>query len=108
MHNTALVGECHVGTDEHVLGDGLAEDFDTEDISNDFFGLALQVGMYKGYVIIGDDNVAKGRKAFFYPLKNCLELLWQVRGKGADLYLDGIWETVTQMLEFLVGCACGY
>lgn len=34
VDDTALVGEGHVGACEDVVGDGLAEDFDTEDVGN--------------------------------------------------------------------------
>ena len=41
MHDAALVGEGHVGACEDVVGDGLAEDFDAEDVSDTvFFELA--------------------------------------------------------------------
>ena len=34
VHDAALVGEGHVGACEDVVGDGLAEDFDAEDIGD--------------------------------------------------------------------------
>lgn len=34
MDEAPLVGEGHVGTCEDVVGDGLAEDFDAEDVGD--------------------------------------------------------------------------
>lgn len=34
MHDAALIGEGHVGACEDVVGDGLAEDFDAEDVGD--------------------------------------------------------------------------
>lgn len=39
----SLVRDGRVGTDEHVVADGLTEDFDFEDVGDDFFGFAVEV-----------------------------------------------------------------
>jgi len=95
MYDTALVGECHVGADEDVICDCLTEDFDTENVCNYFFGLALEIGVDEGNVIVGYDNISECRKALFYSLEGFvsfrsillgLQLAWKkVR---AYLYLD--------------------
>lgn len=38
MDDTALVGEGHIRARQHVVGDGLPEDFDAEDVSYSVFG----------------------------------------------------------------------
>jgi hypothetical protein len=45
VHEAALVRERHVGAHEDVVGYGLAEDLDAEDVGDDFFGFALEVGV---------------------------------------------------------------
>jgi len=60
VYDAALVGESHVGADEDVVGNGLAEDFDAEDVGDYFFGFALEVGVHEGDVVVGDDYVAEG------------------------------------------------
>ena len=68
MHDAALVRESHVRAHEHVVGDGLAEDFDAQDVGDYFFGFALEVWVDEGDVVVGDDYVAEGGEAFFYSL----------------------------------------
>ena len=60
MYDTAGIGECHVGADKHIVGDGLPEDFDAEDISDYLFGFALDIGMDKGDVVVSGDYVSEG------------------------------------------------
>ena len=60
MYDAALVGKCHVGTYEDVVGDGLTEDFDAEDVGDYFFGFALEIGVDEGDVVVGDYDVSKG------------------------------------------------
>ena len=47
-----MVGESHVGADENVICDCLAEDFDAKNICNYFFGFALQVRVNKGDMVV--------------------------------------------------------
>jgi hypothetical protein len=46
----------------------LAEYFDAEDVSDYFFGFALEVRVDEGDVVVGDDYVAEGGEPFFYSL----------------------------------------
>ena len=55
-----MVGERHVGADEHVVGDGLAEYFDAQDVGDYFFRFAFEVWVHEGDVVVGDDYVAEG------------------------------------------------
>ena len=68
MHDSSLVGQCHVGTDKDVIGDGLTENFDTKNIGDYFFGFAFEIGVDKCDVVIGDYDISKSRETFFYSL----------------------------------------
>ena len=59
---------------------------DSEDITDDFFGFAGEIGVDEGDVVVGADAVTKGGEAFFDTLD-----------------LDAIGEGVADMLEFLIG-----
>ena len=59
VNDSSLVGESHVGSDEDVIGDGLAKNFDTEDVGDDLLGLALDIRVDEGDVVIADDDVAE-------------------------------------------------
>jgi hypothetical protein len=52
MDDTTLVGQGHVRAYEDVVGDGLAEDFDSKDISDYFFGFALEIGVDEGNMVV--------------------------------------------------------
>lgn len=68
VHDAALVGQRHVGADEHVVGDGLPEDVDAQHVGDYLFGFALEIGVYEGDVVVADYDVAEGGEALFYPL----------------------------------------
>lgn len=75
VHEAALVREGHVGADEDVVGDGLPEDLDAEDVGDDLLRLALEVGVDEGDVVVCGDDVAEGREALFYSLGGVSVLL---------------------------------
>ena len=52
MDDTTLVGKCHIGSDKDIVGNGLTENFNTEDIGNNFFGFALKIWMDKGDMVV--------------------------------------------------------
>lgn len=85
MHETTLVAQGTVGSDEDVTGDGLAEDLDTEDIAYQLLGLPVDVRVDKGNVVVAADDVTE-------------------RGESLldSLDLDGVWQTVSQVLQLLV------
>lgn len=60
MHDAALVGKGHVRTDEDIVGNGLAEDFDAEDVGDYFFGFALEVRMDEGDVVVRYNYISEG------------------------------------------------
>jgi len=60
VHDAACVRERHVRAHEHVIGYSLPEDFDAQYVGDYFFGLAFDVGVDEGDVIIGSDNVTEG------------------------------------------------
>jgi len=60
VHDAALVGKGHVRTDEDIVGNGLAEDFDAEDVGDYFFGFALEVRMDEGDVVVRYNYISEG------------------------------------------------
>jgi len=60
MYDTALVRNCTVTSNEDVIGNCLTEDFDFEDVSDDFFCLAVDVRVNKGDVVVAGDYVPEG------------------------------------------------
>jgi hypothetical protein len=91
VHDAALVTEAHVAAGQDVVGDGLAEDLDAQDVGDDLFRLALQVWVHERDVVVGADDVAERRQALLDSLDldavrdavaQVLQLL--VRGRGRD------------------------
>lgn len=74
MYQTTLVAEGHVAADEDVVGNGLPEDLDTEDVGDDLLCLALKIGVNEGDVVVGDDDVTERRQTLLYALN--LDLVW--------------------------------
>jgi hypothetical protein len=48
----------------------VAKDFNTQDVSNDFLRLSIQIRMYQRYIIIAGDYITKGREAFLDALNS--------------------------------------
>ena len=59
MEEAALVAEGTIGADKNLVSDGLTKYFDLENVSDNFFGFAVQVGMDEGYIVVTSNNVAK-------------------------------------------------
>lgn len=91
MHEAALVRERHVAACEHVGGDRLAEDFDAQGVGDDLFGLALEIRVHEGDVVVGADDVAQRGQSLFDALD-----------------LNRIRQRVAQVLQFLVGRRRGH
>jgi hypothetical protein len=89
VHEASLVGYSAITADEDVIGNGLAEYFYFEDVCDDFFGFAVEIGVDEGYVVVACDDVAQGGETFLHTLDR-----------------DGVGEAVPEVLEFLVG-GCG-
>ena len=85
VDDTTGVAQAHVGTNKDVVGDSLSEDLDTQDIGDNLLGLALQIGVDEGDVVVAANDVAEGGEALLDALN-----------------LDIIGDAVTQMLELLV------
>ena len=59
MDQSSVVADHTVSSDEHVVGDGVSEHFNTEGISDDFLSLLVKIGVDEGYVIVAGDAVTK-------------------------------------------------
>mmetsp|Transcript_23683 Transcript_23683/g.68472 ORF Transcript_23683/g.68472 Transcript_23683/m.68472 type:complete len:217 (+) Transcript_23683:227-877(+) len=68
MDHASLVGKLGVRTHQGLATYRLSKDFHAENITNDFFGFTIRVGMNQSNVIVGTNDIAQGRKAFFNPL----------------------------------------
>ena len=86
VNKTTLVGDRAITSDKDVIGNCLSEDFDLENIRNDFFGLTINVGVHESDVVVACNNVSECGKSLFYTLNG-----------------HGIGEGVPQVLELLVG-----
>lgn len=60
VHETAVVGDGAVTADEDVVGDGLPEDLDLEDIGNYLLRLAVDVGVDEGDIVVACNDIAEG------------------------------------------------
>lgn len=87
MYKPALVRDRAIAAHQDVIGDGLSEDLDLEDIGDDLLGLAVDVWVDEGDVVVARDDVSERGESLFYPLDR-----------------DGVWQRVSQVLELLVRC----
>lgn len=85
VDDTTSVAQAHVGTDKDVVGDCLSENLDTQNIGNDLLGLALQIGVDKGDVVVAANDVAECGQALLDALD-----------------LDIVGYAVAQVLQLLV------
>jgi hypothetical protein len=90
VDDSTVIGNGAVRSDEDVVGDGLSEDLDLEDVSDDFLSLPVDVWVHEGDVIVSGDDVAECRETLFDALNG-----------------DGVREGVAQVLELLVRCRTG-
>jgi hypothetical protein len=81
----AVVRDRAVGADEDVVGHGLAEDLDLEDVRDQLLRLPVDVGVHERDVVVRGDDVAERGQPLLDPLD-----LHRVR------------ERVAQVLELLV------
>lgn len=61
VDDSSLVGECHVRSDQDVVGNGLTENLDAENIGDDFLGFALNIWVDKCDMVVTDDYVSECR-----------------------------------------------
>ena len=90
MNESSVVCYGAIGAYEGVGGNGLTESFDSKGVHNDFFSFFGDIWMDEGDVVIGGNDVAKGRETFFQ-------------------FLDGyvVREGVSDVFEFGVGDGVG-
>lgn len=61
MHDASLVAQRHVAPRQHIVCDGLPENFNTQHIRYYLLCLALDVWVHEGDMIIATDYIAEGR-----------------------------------------------
>lgn len=59
MDQSSVVADHAVSTDKHVVSDGVSEHFNAKGISDDFFGLLVEIRVNECYVIVAGDAVTK-------------------------------------------------
>ena len=59
MHNTALIAQRHIRARQHIIRDGLPKNFHTEHICYYLLGLALDIGVYEGDMVVTAYHVPK-------------------------------------------------
>ena len=87
VNKTTLVGDRAITSDKDVISDCLSEDFDLENVRNDFFGLTINVGVHESNIVVACNDVSERGKALFYTLDR-----------------DRVWEGIPEVLKLLVGC----
>ena len=80
MDEAALIGQGAVGADEDVVGHGLSEHFDLEHVGQNLLGLAVQVRMDEGDVVVAGNHISESRETFFNSLDS-----HRVRERISDL-----------------------
>jgi len=90
VDDTTGVAQAHVRANKDIVGNRLSEYLDTQNIGNNLLGLALQIGVDEGDVVVAANDVAESGKTLLDTL---------------NLYIIG--DAVAQMLELLIGCAGG-
>jgi len=86
----SLVVETAVAAHQRVVGDRVTEDLHTQHVRHDFLGLAVNIRVDEGDVVVADDDVTKGRKTLLDTLDD-----------------DGLREGVTDVEHLLIGAGVG-
>jgi hypothetical protein len=60
MHETTLIGDRTIASNEDVICYGLSEYFDLEDIRDNFLGLPIDIGVDESNVVVARDYISKG------------------------------------------------
>lgn len=68
VHETTLIRDRTVTSNENVFCNCLPENLNFEDIGNNFFGLPVYIWVYHGDVIVARDNISQCRETFFDTL----------------------------------------
>jgi len=85
MDQSSLIGEVTVGSDQDILSNSLTENLNIQNISDDLLSLSVNIRMDQSDVIVTGDDVSEGGQALLNTLND-----------------DGVWESVTDVLELLV------
>jgi len=67
-HQTTLVAQSTVRAHKDVIGNGLTENLDLEDIGNNLLRLPVDIGVHQRNVIIAGNDIAQGRETLLHTL----------------------------------------
>jgi hypothetical protein len=59
MHDPSGITQRHIRSRKHIIRDRLPEHLDAEDVGDYFLGLALDVWVHEGDVVVAADYVAE-------------------------------------------------
>ena len=90
VNESTIVGKASIRSDEGDTTDGVTEDFDAEDVSDNLLSLAVQIRVNEGDVVVASNHVTKSRKLLLNSLNDNL-----------------VRESVTDVHHFLVGRGVG-
>ena len=62
MDNTTEIIKDTIGSDEHIISDGMSEDLDIEHIADDLLGLLVQIGVHQSHVVIAGNDISERRE----------------------------------------------
>lgn len=68
VNEAALIANGTIGSNENVVGDGLSENFDLQNVRNNFLGFAINIRVHKGDIVVAGDYVAQRRQSLLNPL----------------------------------------
>ena len=90
-YDSSLIVENRITANQDIIGDSMTKYLHFEHVSNDLLRFFVQVGMHKSYIVIASDHVSQRGQTLF-----------------DSFYFNGIGQTVTQMLQLLVGGRVGH
>ncbi len=62
MDKPPIITQNTIGTNEHIIGNGVPKDLNAQRIRNDLFRLLIKIWMDQGHIIITSDTVSQCRK----------------------------------------------
>lgn len=87
VDETSVIAQNTIGSNQHVIGDRVSKDFNSQSISDDLFRLFIQVRVNQGNVVIACDTISQGRQFFF----------------NSD-HLDIFIQTISDIPELVISC----
>jgi hypothetical protein len=91
VHNTAQIIKHTIAAHQDIIGDCVAENFNIQNVGNDFLSFLVQIGMDQSDVVVAGDHVAQRRQTLLDASN-----------------LNGIGQAVANVLQLLVRGGIGH